>query len=203
MGITGGLNFSNIHISAPDAQETSNFTRVGIGSVLDLGLSEHFFIRIEPMFLQKGGRIEEGADPQNQPEGQFRFTFIEVPILIKYRFGRGVSPYLVAGPTVGYNIKSELQFEWLGLTFEGNMKEVTKKWDMGLVCGGGFQIPVKWGAIFIEGTYTFGIKNQQGTGTVDVSSGDFQFQLDVNEAETGYKNRGYRFMTGVLIRMNH
>jgi opacity protein-like surface antigen len=202
LGIIGGLNFADMDFpnnQGPDAQEITTLLGFGAGVILNIRLSGSIFARIEPMYLQKGGKIEEGTDPVNQPEGQINSSSIEIPILIQYTFGNRIKPYLIAGPTVGYNLKSDIEFDLTGLEFKGDLKEITETFDLGLTFGGGVQVPVGFGIIFIEGRYTYGLINQRKSGTVTVSSNGFQFELDADKEEDKYTNRGFQLLAGALF----
>ena len=202
IGFIGGLNFADMHFpnhQGSDDQEIKALLGFGAGAVLDIRLSTHIFARIEPMYLQKGGKIEEGTDPVNQPEGQIKSSSIEIPLLIQYTFGNNIKPYLIAGPTVGYNLKSDIEFDLTGLIFKGDLKEVTETFDFGLTFGGGIQVPVGFGKIFIEGRYTYGLMNQRKSGTTTVSSNGFQFELDANKEEGKYTNRGFQLLLGITF----
>ena len=202
LGIIGGLNFADMHFpnnQGPDAQEISTRLGFGIGAVLDIRLSENIFVRIEPMYLQKGGKVEEGSDPVNQPEGQINLSYIEIPLLIQYTFENRIKPYLIAGSTLGYNLTSEMEFDLTGLKFKGDLKEVTEPFDLGLTFGGGVQAPVGIGTIFLEGRYSYGLINQRKSGTVTVSSNGFEFEMDSDKEENKYTNRGFLLLAGVLF----
>jgi opacity protein-like surface antigen len=202
MGIIGGLNFADMYFpnhQSSDDQEITTLLGFGTGAVLDISLSENIFARIEPMYLQKGGKIEEGNDPVNQPEGQIKSSSIEIPILLQYTFGNRIKPYLIAGPTVGYNLKSEIEFDMTGLKFKGDLKDVTETFDFGLTFGGGIQVPVGFGILFLEGRYTYGLINQQKSGTTTVSSNLLDFDLTSDKEEDKYTNRGFQLLTGISI----
>ena len=202
LGIIGGLNWADMYFpnsQDPDDQEITTLLGFGAGAVLDIRLSENIFARIEPMYLQKGGKIEEGSDPVNQPEGQIKSSSIEIPLLIQYTFGNRINPYLIVGPTIGYNLKSDIEFDLTGLKFKGDLKEVTETFDLGLTFGGGVQMPVGFGIIFLEGRYTYGLINQRKSGTVTVSSNGFQFELDADKEEDKYTNRGFQLLAGALF----
>ena len=202
LGIIGGLNFADMHFPNHQGDEDQRINVLlgfGVGAVLDIRLSKNFFARIEPMVLQKGGKIEEGPDPANQPEGQITSYSIEIPLLIQYTFGEKIQPYIVGGPTVGYNLKSEVEFDLTGLKFEGNMKGVTETFDMGITFGGGVQVDAGFGIIFLEGRYTYGLLNQRKSGTVAVNSNGFQFNLDSDKEEDKYTNRGFQLLAGVIF----
>lgn len=200
IGIVGGLNFADMYFpnsQEPDDQEISNLLRFAAGAVLDIQLSKKLFFRFEPMYLQKGGKIEEGNDLVNQPEGKIKLSTIEIPILIQYIFGNKINPFLIAGPTFGFNLNPEIEFDLTGLQFKGDLKDVTETIDLGLTFGGGIQAPLSFGCIFLEGRYTYGVINQRKSGTVIVSSNGFQFEMDSDKEDDKYTNRGFQLLLGI------
>ena len=204
LGIIGGINFATMHFpnsQDADDQRITTLPGFGAGAVLDIHLSKNLYARIEPMYLQKGGKIEEGQDAANQPEGQIRTSSIEIPLLVQYAFGDKIQPYLIGGPTVGYNLKSEIEFDLTGLEFTGDMKDVTATFDLGITFGGGVQVPVRFGTIFLEGRYVYGLINQTTTGTTTVTSNGFQFDLSSDKEEDKHTNRGFQMFAGILINL--
>ncbi len=202
MGVVGGLNFANMYFpnsQDPDDQETTMHTGFGAGLVFDLRLSEKLFAHIQPMYLQKGCNIKEGNDPVNQPEGEINSAAIEIPVLIKYTFGNKIRPYIVAGPSLGFNLKSEIAFELTGFKFKGDMKEVTGPFDLGITLGGGVQVPLGFGIIFLESRYTHGLINQRKTGSVLLDSDGVTFELPTDKDEDKYTNRGVQLMLGITF----
>ena len=202
LGIIGGANIATMHFpnsQEPDDQRITSLLGFGAGAVVDFNFSTHIKVRLEPMYLQKGGKIEEGADPANQPEGLIKSSSVEIPILVHYTFGNIIQPYLVAGPSIGYNLKSEISFDLTGLDFVGDMSETTTKIDLGLAFGGGIQIPIKIVKIFLEAKYTYGLMNQRENGTVTLTSGSYQFDLDVNKDDDKFTNRGLQIMLGIVM----
>ena len=204
LGIIGGLNFADMHFPNHQGDEDQEITMrngFGAGVVLDIRLSKNIFIRLEPMYLQKGCNIEEGSDPANQPEGQITSSAIEIPLLIQYTLGDKIQPYLIGGPTVGYNLNSEIEFDVTGLKFKGDTKDVTNTFDMGFTFGGGVQVNAGFGTIFLEGRYTYGLLNQRKSGTVTASSNGFQFDLPSDKEEDKYVNRGFQLLTGIIFSL--
>jgi len=202
IGVIGGLNFADMHFPnshGPDDQEIKSLLRFGVGAVLDINLSDHIATRFEPMYLQKGCKIEEGSDPVNQPEGHVKSSYIELLMLVKYSFGVRIEPYLIAGPTIGYNLRSEIDFDLTGLKFIGDITEVTSTFDFGIIFGGGVQVPVSIGRIFIEGKYSYGIANQRQTGSVTLNSGSFQLNMGSDREDDKYTNRGIHIMVGITL----
>ena len=205
IGILGGMNVAmmNIPNQSSDDQDISNLLVYGGGLTFNVRFSENIFARIEPMYLQKGTTIKEGADAANQPEGKIKLSSIEIPIMIQYSFGNDISPFLVGGPYLGYNLKSDIEFELTGLEFTGDMKEVTETFDFGLTFGGGLQIPMNFGMLFLEGRYSFGLINQMKGGTTTLKSNILEFDLISDKEEDKYTNRGFQILAGITIPLGN
>ena len=205
IGILGGMNLAKMNLpnQNSDDQDISSLLVYGGGLILDIRISENIFTRIEPTYLQKGSTIEEGTDAVNQPEGKIKLSSIELPILIQYTFGSRIKPYLVAGPYIGYNLKSEIEFEMTGLKFKGDMKEVTETFDFGLTFGGGVQAPISFGIFFLEGRYSYGLLNQMKSGTTTLISNVLEFDLTSDKEEDKYTNRGFQLLAGITIPINN
>lgn len=202
LGIIGGFNRADMlfpnHQSDED-QKTTVLTGFGTGIVLHIRLSENLFARVEPMYLQKGCHIEEGADPANQPEGQISSSAIEIPLLIQYTFGKKIQSYLIGGPTMAYNLKSEIEFNLTDMKFKGDLKAVTETFDLGFAFGGGFRVPIRFGRVFLEGRYIYGVINQKKSGITRVHSNDIQLDLPSDREQDKYFNRGFQLLAGVTL----
>jgi hypothetical protein len=204
IGIIGGLNFADMNFpnhQSSDDQEISSLVRSGIGAVLDIRFTENIFARFEPMYLQKGSKIEEGSDPANQPEGQIKSSSIELPILFKYMFGKKIKPYLITGPTIGINLNSEIEFEITGIKFNGDLTDVTETLDLGLIIGAGVQMPIGSTTLFLESKYNYGLINQRKNGATILKSNIVELEMHSDKEEDKYSNRGFQFMAGVLISL--
>ena len=202
LGIIGGVNFADMHFpnnQGPEAQEVTTRTGLVGGAVFDLRFSESICARLELLYVQKGGKIEEGSDPVNQPAGQIKLSAIEMPLLFKYTFGKQVKPYLVLGPFMAYNLSSQIEFELTGLQFEGDLENVTETFDFGITFGGGVQVPLDVGIIFLEGRYTHGLVNQRKSGTVTVRSSITDIDLAADKENDKYTNRGFQLLAGLLF----
>ena len=198
-GIVGGVNFADLETTGES--EVSTRTVFGIGAVFDLGISNNFILCLEPMYIQKGGRVEEGEDINSDPGGWVKSSFIEIPLFLKVTYGSRIRPYLIAGPTMGILLNSDMELEAYGLSFEGDMKDVTRRIDFGLGVGAGITIPVRFISLFIEGRYTMGLSNLQKGGTFEVSAGSLAFPIEFDKDDNQYKNRGFRILAGVAFSL--
>ena len=199
IGVIGGLHISDMYFEnnqGANDQEISSLTQFGLGAVIDIRLSPSSSIYLEPMYLQKGGKIEEGSDPNNQPPGEFTIDYLEVPILFKYTFGQEIKPYIIAGPSVGFRLSSELVFELAGYKFTGDLNDVLESIDLGLTIGGGVQYPVSFGLLFIEAKYNYGLVNQMKGGTATIEYEGLEVDLTMDKEMDKFINRGFQILAG-------
>lgn len=205
LGVIGGLHLANMHFPNNDesgAQEITAQTRLGAGAIVDIKLTENLFARIEPMVLQKGCTVVEGPDPNEQPGGKIKSSYLEIPLLLRYSFGERIKPYFIAGPTIGFNLSIKTEFEIEGFEFEGDLKEVTRSMDLGLTFGGGIELPVSFGTLFLEGRYVLGLLNQSEPGTATIEAEGFEIELETDGESDKYFHRGLIVMAGVTFPLN-
>jgi hypothetical protein len=198
-GIITGLNFASadVEIMEEGADITSN-TLLGIGFILDYGLNDMFSLRLEPMYLEKGiGKSE--LDIQPGVEWELKSSYLELPIFIKAEFGSDIRPYIMAGPSFGLLLSSELQAEVSGIIFEGDPKDATENMDVSAVFGCGLDYQMDKFSIFLEGRYSYGFTNTIKGGIVEISSGHINEEIEWDKETDMVKNRGFQIMAGVTF----
>jgi hypothetical protein len=199
IGVIGGLNIANVEAEFDDAtMDVSNKTVFGIGGVVDLRLNENFSLCMQPLYQQKGALVTQLTDNLDFP---FKAAFLELPVFLKAEFGNTVRPYLMAGPTIGYLLSADTEVEYSGLTFKGDLKEVTEKIDFGLGFGAGLRYPISTVSIFVEGRYILGLLNMQKGGTIEMSAGPIVEEITWDKDVDAYKNRGIQIMAGVAFAL--
>jgi hypothetical protein len=120
---------------------------------------------------------------------------------LKAEFGNIVRPYLMAGPTIGYLLSADTEVEYSGLTFKGDLKEVTEKIDFGLGFGAGLRYPISTVSIFVEGRYILGLLNMQKGGAFEISAGPIVEEITWDKDVDAYKNRGTQIMGGMTLTL--
>jgi len=199
LGITGGLNLADMHFSGNhdnNKQDITPLGRYGFGAVFGYSFSDYIELLVEPMYLQKGGIIEQGSDPVAQPGGP---ESVEFPLLMKNSYGDQYEPYVLAGVSVGFNLKSEIEYDISGLQFTGDLLGVTQTVDAGFVLGLGIQMQAAMFKIFMESRYMHGILNQRKSGTVSLSSGSIQMDLVTDKDVDSFNSRGIQVMFGLIL----
>jgi hypothetical protein len=193
-GILGGPNFSTQFIELEGRGEMYWRVNYGIGAIVEVPVSDHVSLAIEPMYLKKGSRVEAIMNIENYI---FTNTYLEIPVLAKYSFGNKLRPYLLAGPSMGILLKADFGGNYLENDYSSNFLDVTRKLDISLAGGAGISYNTGSVIVFCESQYTFGLVNTSVNGEVEVLVGD-QIQRHEIKDET-IKNRGIQFMVGVCI----
>lgn len=198
-GVVGGLNIAEMDLNADGLdQEISTRYLVGIGGVFGVCLSKNVSLQLEPMYLQKGGIMEQYAP---SPDLFIKSSFLEVPLFLKITFGENIRPYILAGPTVGFLLDSEVKGEISGLTFKADLKNILRRVDFGIGLGAGVSFPLGKGSVFLEGRYTFGLSNINKGGTLEFESGSIAI-TEVVEEHDELSTKGFQIMVGFTFPIN-
>lgn len=75
------------------------------GGVAEIGIAKGFFVQLEPMYVQKGFKLEGTGG-----KATFKADFLAIPVLAKAKFdlpGSQVKPYVFAGPNIGFKLSSK------------------------------------------------------------------------------------------------
>ncbi len=120
----------------------------------------------EVLYSQKGAQFDLlGTTIKEKHE------YVEVPVLVKFSFGKIIVPSIYAGPALGYLMKAELSNGG-----SVDIKDNIKSTDLGLVLGAELKTPAK---ISVEARYTMGMS------TVD-KEGDFTVKNSAISVMLGY-----------------
>src|SRR5262245_58127256 len=122
-GALGGVNVADIEVDVeglPDIDLFEPRTLPAIGAVLEFGFGDHLAIRIEPMYIRKGARVEnplfELADFELvDVSGEVDLRYFEVPVHLNIGLlGGPVQPYVLIGPSFGLLFEARVVNELLG-----------------------------------------------------------------------------------------
>jgi hypothetical protein len=197
IGMLGGINLADIKSNSNQDKKTNIAPVIGLTAEFPIvhGLSA----KIEPMYLNKGAKLMEGEDPMEEPEAHLKLSYLDLPVLLKYSFLEGISPYLIAGMTLGYQLDTKLDVKFPGLETTIEMKNVTENFELGISFGGGLEVPINSINLFFDCRYTLGITNMQKTETVMADVGGVQVPVEYDKDENGYKNRGVQLLLGITF----
>ncbi|KAA3619336.1 MAG: PorT family protein [Calditrichaeota bacterium] len=155
IGLIGGLNIANATIDPDQGVDWESRTVFGVGGVLDYSLSEVMILNVEPMYLQKGTKAEDGDD-----KVEYKIDYIEVPVMFKYLFGSNdLKPYVMTGPSIGILLNAKTDFTMDGFSDEVDIKDDTKSINFSLGFGAGVSMPMGNKTVFVEARYALGLTN--------------------------------------------
>lgn len=195
IGVIGGINLANISTEEED-MEPKSITAYGFGGVLDFAMGENMSLCIEPMYLQKGAK-EEGTEDGLTMEIKIKSAYIEVPVFLKLYLGSGdTRPYVMAGPTFGFLMSSNMEMSAMGIDVAVDIKEIMESIDYGVGFGGGVSFPLGGNTLFVEARYTLGLADVFKGGEVEIMEGVTQPMPDVE-----IKTKGIQVMAGILISL--
>ena len=186
IGVIGSVNFATISGEDLDGEAlvSDRRTLYGVGGVLEVRLNEHWSLRTEPMYLQKGTQNIDGD------QVSYKAEYLEVPLFLKLSLGSGSArPYVMAGPSIGFRLSSELSVEDEGISGTFDADEVTESMDFGVDFGAGLSLRLNGVSFFVEGRYDLGVADVFTGGEVGGQLTD-----DVNVF-----TRGLQAMAGITI----
>jgi len=182
VGALAGANVATLDVNMEDPDVTFRAkTFFAAGAVVEVGLSRHLSLQLEPMYLQKGGKIVIRDFFGEDASASVRLSYVELPVLLKVSKPTGrVRPYLVVGPSVGYRTSVRVKDETTGEEEDpADADENLRKWDFGVTAGAGLAVPAGRATVFVESRYTWGLVN-----------------LDKEDEDLTLKNRGIQVLAG-------
>ena len=133
-----------------------------LGAGIEFNLTRNISLEVDALYLQKGTEaqkfyslIEIYLAPQ-----KYTLHVVTLPILLKIRFLRGSSPYILGGHEWSLVLLHGVRPFFDGQTGDRiSVTESTETLESGLVYGGGFEIKLKKISFFIEARYHYGLNN--------------------------------------------
>lgn len=147
IGITAGLNVSNL-IESGTYSASNNF-KAGFqaGVVADFGITENFSIMPELLFAQRGCKYKD-ADLNST------LNYLQLPVNAAYKFdvGYGSKLFIFAGPYIGYAVSGKVGSADIKF---GSADDEMKAFDFGLNVGVGYE----YEKVFFKLQYNPGLIN--------------------------------------------
>jgi len=157
--LMAGLSMDNVNLSETlpaDAKKTSKMGFMG-----GLGYEGGGMIAFElDLLYRPGGTILKSTDPANKEKIAISGTAITLPIMLKVRFLRGTTPYILAGGEVGYLLNQKVVITAAdGTTTEADTTDDVNRLVYGLVFGGGVELQAGGMNLLLEARYLLGLSN--------------------------------------------
>ncbi len=176
-GIKGGVNIANNSWDPEDSELQDSRTGMSLGGYVGIPVSRTFAVQPEALFTMKG-------DSEDASDASTKLNYIEVPVLARAQFMHDASarPSIYAGPTVGFNISANAEFDDGTGSVEEDIKDEVNPIDFGVAFGGGLDIPISNGknTIGLDVRYTMGLNNINDSDTdEDVKNSTIQIMGSV------------------------
>jgi hypothetical protein len=161
--VLGGPVLSNIAFSEDLGEGTTKSPRFGFAAGIgyELPFTEMFSLVPSVLFTTGGTVLKAGED-------SFKYVAnaLAVPVLFKINFGGG--PYVIAGPYFSLVMGPKITYDIGGETGEEDIETANMNtFQMGIVVGAGFEIPMGANTFAIQAAYSLGFTklNKEGEGT--------------------------------------
>ena len=182
IGPLGGINLGNAAIEG----HSNSTVRTGLAMGLrtEFGVTSPYSLLIEPTYVQKGALFNYSAGPFADIKARGELDYIEVPVLIKAKFGaQQVHAFIFAGPSLGINVAAKASIGSFSDTFKKQAVNMVFAGDIG--GGGAFQLQ-RYVYLTADARYSFGFNDALENPVGDIDS---------------WKSRDIRMMLGVLIHL--
>jgi opacity protein-like surface antigen len=204
LGLAAGVNVSTAYQSTFTVITSTSTTSFALGGILDIPVTKRWSILIEPAYLEKGTSTEPVNVQGYSSRMSLDLSYLELPILMKYSVGKDLKPYIVFGPSLGFNLSSsvgaEISGPWFGqLEVIAGAHDMVRTVECSFEFGGGISYQLdEMLSVFVEGRYSHALTNALRQGGVTVSVLDLSVTAGgLNNAN--YKNRGFVFMFGFTL----
>jgi hypothetical protein len=152
-------NFNYGHANSELKSYKKNFKGFQAGISYQARVSDAFSVVPELYFASKGGVLKE-ANPITVSKSTLRLSSVEMPVMARIHFNR---LYFNAGPYTGYTFNGRIKSKAIGalpsksarVSFGRNSEEF-RRWDLGLLAGGGYQFSTRNSNLTLDARYGYG-----------------------------------------------
>jgi hypothetical protein len=139
LGAKAGVNISNFSGASNEADlKAKSLIGFHAGGFVSLFLGNNFAIQPEVLLSTQGAKLE-----QTGSKTDYKLTYINVPVMLKYRSNGGF--YLEAGPQIGFKVNEKV---------DGTSEDFANSTDLSIAGGLGYHSPIGLG---IGARYTAGL----------------------------------------------
>jgi hypothetical protein len=157
-GVKGGVTLADVPNSLGDFDEpgASTSLRVGFaaGGFVSIRFGGGFSIQPEVLFTQKGVTLEV-SDGGSIGDLKFQADYLDVPVLARVTFGKGLRGYLFAGPSFDFKLNATMKTGIMGESDEADISDDVEDFEFAVVFGGGVEL----GPLLLEARWSEGLSN--------------------------------------------
>jgi len=154
----GGLNLTKYGSSS--ISDSTSFSQKGGfsgGIAFAFPVSKGLSIETDLLYSEKGSGVLLLYPANQQFSGIYRYSAIDIPLMIKINFFPKSTPYLLLGPEIDFIFSHKLKLTDTQEVFD--LKETTNHIGFGFNSGIGYEFPIHSFALFFEFRYTIGLSN--------------------------------------------
>jgi opacity protein-like surface antigen len=180
-----GFNMGSCSLDPDVGAGVTKGGRFGIifGSTVELGFKKMFYVVLEPLYIQKGFKIEGQGGSET-----YKFSYFSLPLYFKVKFLQGmVRPYAFLGPDLGIMLSATQTTELTGRPATDSDWSVAVGSDFSLDFGGGAEIAVA--------------SNISVMGDVRYMLGLVSVYSNPNQPNQSIKTGGFVIMFGALFQI--
>lgn len=189
----GGLSLGTIRY--PDIEGAEEFEQyknslMGLAGGIGFETGGQIGAEVDLMYVQKGlklegNNIDDGAGGVINGKVNLVINQISIPVLLRFKFMPGTSPYILLGGAVSYILSATAEYD---VTFDGatesgsedlfeNDAENLSRLDYSIIGGAGLELAMGTMRIYFEGRYIYGLANilhesQRGTSEGELGAGN-------------------------------
>lgn len=175
-GLKGGVSLAQLTNFSSEASHSQVGATAGL--MADAALSEKLSLHPEMLFSQKGQRFEGSGPGGYSSTETFRLNYLDVPVLLRLKFG---GFFAEGGPQAGILLHAKFTHTESSstsptLTYSQDNTGATRRFDLGYVLGGGYQLKERWELGVRYNGGILGI-NSGSSGGIQPRNSVFQFQV--------------------------
>lgn len=189
LGIRAGLNIAGLSWDPALPSGVDNSSRIGFkfGAMAEMGFIPMFALQIEPMYVQKGGKLSlPGQEITN------KLTYLDIPILLKLKLPvpGPVTPYAFAGPSIGILLSASSETGGQ----DTDIKDQLSSTDFGLDFGAGVAFDVApLVSLMLDARYSLGLSDIFG------DTGKQDWAQETGIVGQKIKTTGIQIIAGVMF----
>ena len=174
--LLGGLTLGTIRNSAEEgAEEFEQYKNSLMGFTGGIGFETggQVGVEVDIMYVQKGlklkgDQIDVGGGDWVTIDADVLINQIAIPVLLRFKFMPGTSPYILLGGSIAYILSSTANYSYsdnYGGSEQGSEDlfgqegDVVNRLDYSIVGGAGLELAMGTMRLYIEGRYSYGMAN--------------------------------------------